>query len=99
MWATKWRVKIMLKHPLLENKIWLPFINVVELTIDRLMDEIVKVLQSYEEFTLDANIVVNFMHIAMPMGRGNQDQLVNRRKRLTEMRKCVRIKNDDNCGR
>ncbi|XP_070549411.1 uncharacterized protein [Ptychodera flava] len=91
------RVRITLESPSLPYQIWLPFSPVQELTVDRVLGEIERVLQSYEEFTLDENVSINFIHVHMPVGTGKRWgwRPVNIARRLRLMRSIIRITNTD----
>ncbi|XP_070551552.1 uncharacterized protein [Ptychodera flava] len=91
------RVRITLESPSLPYQIWLPFSPVQELTVDRVLGEIERVLQSYEEFTLDENVYINFIHVHMPVGTGKKWgwRPVNIARRLRLMKSIIRITNTD----
>ncbi|XP_070554343.1 uncharacterized protein [Ptychodera flava] len=91
------RVRITLESPSLPYQIWLPFSPVQELTVYRVLGEIERVLQSYEEFTLDDSVHINFIHVHMPVGTGKKwgRRPVNIARRLRLMRSVIRITNTD----
>jgi hypothetical protein len=93
-------VRLTLRHPSLDNEIWLPFMKVAELTVDRIMDEVSKILQSHEEFTLDHNIVIHFIHVHNPHGSGWSLRPIMNFKKLLDFLGCViqvKNKNDNMC--
>ncbi|XP_070549498.1 uncharacterized protein [Ptychodera flava] len=91
------RVRITPESPSLPYQIWLPFSPVQELTVNRVLGEIERVLQSYEEFTPDENIYINFIHVHMPqwVGKDWRRRPVNIARRLRLMRSVIRIANTD----
>lgn len=91
------KVRFVMHSSQLSYPISLPFMPLTDLTPTRIMFEIERVLQSNEEFSLDGNVHLNLIHVAMPsggkgkIGRGG----VNFKKRLQTKRCFVQIKNKD----
>lgn len=46
--------------------------RVAQLTVDRLLSEIERVLQSYEEFVIDRSLEIEVIHVKLPTGKGNK---------------------------
>ena len=62
-------VRLTLSHPLLHNEIYIAFLKAKNLTVQLIMDKVEKVLQSYQQFTMNSTITINFIHVAiMPKG-------------------------------
>ncbi len=56
------RVRFVMRSPLFYKPISHKWVMVEEASIDLLMDAILRVINSIEEFTLDAGVVINFLH-------------------------------------
>ena len=72
------------------------------LTADRILSEIERVLQSYEQFVLDETFGIEFVHVDMLKGSGYRRKLyVEIGKLLENKRSIIQIKNSDNlcCAR
>ena len=52
--------------PQLEYPISLPFMSRERLTVDRILAEIGRAIQSNDAFKLDKSITVNILHVHMP---------------------------------
>ena len=82
--------------PQLEYPISLPFMPREKLTVERILAEIERVIQSNDTFTLDDSITVNIFHVEMPYGgTGRKRKIANLDKYLTNKRFIVRIQNKD----
>jgi hypothetical protein len=95
-------VRLTLSHPSLNNEIWIPFMRADELTADIVMEQIAKVLQSNEHFTIDVNIIIHFIHVRMPVGGRNNDKPHINFEKWMDSKDCfITIKNGDNlcCAR
>ena len=95
-------VRISIDNPQLDFPIVLPFIRRTALTVDRLLSEIERVLQSYEQFVLDESFGMELVHVHVPSGSGHkQKPCVDISKLLHTKGSVIQIKNKDNlcCAR
>ena len=67
---------------------------VEELTHQRLMFEVERVLQSYEELYINQRFDINLVHVRLPSGSGRK-KVINMNKRLKDKHCFIRIKNPD----
>jgi len=89
-------VKLSVECPELDFPITLPFMKVSDLTADRLLSEIERVLQSYEQFVLDETLDIDLVHVSMPKGGvGKRCHYVDLDKMMKDKRCFIRIQNDD----
>lgn len=65
-------VRLTVQCPELDHPISLPFMWVAQLSSDRLLSEIERVLQSYEEFVVDQSLEIEVIHVKLPSGKGNK---------------------------
>ena len=70
------QVRFVLKSNQLQTPIALPFCSLEELTTEKVLSHVEKVVQSNEEFRLNDTVNIDVIHVAMPQGSG-------RRKRTT----------------
>jgi hypothetical protein len=61
-------VRIELTSPSLDFPISLPFMQKRYLTVERLLDRIGTVLQSFQEFSIDGALIVNLTKVKIPRG-------------------------------
>jgi hypothetical protein len=61
-------VRMSVECPELDFPITLPFMKRSELTTDRFLSEIERVLQSYEQFVLDSGLEIRIVHVRLPKG-------------------------------
>lgn len=64
------RVRLTLSSPHLDHEIWLPFMTPDQLTADRVMIEVDRVLQSNYEWMFEGDFFINFVHAPLPGGGG-----------------------------
>ena len=93
-------VRIILDNDLLDYPIHIPFSEVSEISAVRIMDEIERVIQSYEDFILDSGFKIDVTHVKMPEGKGRPKiQSYRSRASLDDIernRECIiRINNRD----
>lgn len=82
--------------PELDYPISLPFMRVAQLSADRLLSEIERVLQSYEEFVVDQSLEIEVIHVKLPSGKGNKKKCyVDLEKSLKEKKSFIKINNRD----
>ena len=92
-------VRFSVQCPELDFPITIPFVKVSQMNADRLLSEIERVLQSYEQFVLDESLDIEIVHVSlMSVGVGKRCNVVDLDK-LIQIKKCfIRIKNaDDLC--
>jgi hypothetical protein len=91
------QVRFVLHSPQLEKPISLPFMALSHLTTERVLAQIVRVIQSNHEFRLNDSVKVNLVHVEMPNGgRGSKRSEINLEKHLINTeRAIVRIQNKD----
>ena len=92
-------VRISMDNPELDYPIVLPFMRQNALTVDRLLSEIERVLQSYEEFVLDETFGIELVHVNLTKGSGQKRKpYVDIKKLLDDKRSIIQIRNlDDLC--
>lgn len=89
-------VRMSIDNPQLDFPIVLPFMRRSELTINRVLSEIERVLQSYEQFVLDETLGLELVHVHMPSGSGSKRKpYVDIKRLLDDKRSVIQIKNND----
>ena len=66
------QVRMAVKCPTLDFPIIIPFINVAQLSSEKMLREIERVLQSYEKFTLDSSNDNEITYVDIPSGTGKK---------------------------
>ena len=90
------QVRFIMHSSQLEYPISLPFMSREKLTVERILAEIERVIQSNDTFTLDDSITINIIHVEMPYGgTGRKRKIANLDKYLTRKHSIVRIQNKD----
>ncbi|WAR12282.1 ZN777-like protein [Mya arenaria] len=90
------RVRVTMDNPQLDFPIVLRFMKRSELTVDRLLSEIERVLQSYEQFVLDETFGLEFVHVHLPNGSGTRGKpFVDISKLLNNKASVLQIRNTD----
>ena len=95
-------VRLSVQCPELDFPITISFTKVFELNVDRLLSEIERVLQSYEEFVLDESLDIEMIHVSLPKGGvGKRCHYVDLPKMMKDKRWFIRIENNDDlcCAR
>ena len=95
-------VRLTVQSPSLDYPIVIPFMQIPHLTVDRLMAEIERVLQSNEDFVINSGLIIEVTLVDMPSGGvGRRYKFVNIDKFLMKKRCIIRIQNDDDlcCAR
>jgi len=82
------RVRLTLSSPHLEHEIWLPFMTPDQLTADRVMIEVDRVLQSNQEWMFEGDFYINFIHAPLPVG-GGFARNIGTLETLLEKKKCL----------
>ena len=67
------QLRFVMQSQQLPTPISLPFMSVRELTPQRMMFEVERVLQSHEDFSLDGSVHINLIHVAIPSGGKRRD--------------------------
>lgn len=89
-------VRLTVQCPELDYPISLPFMRVAQLSADRLLSEIERVLQSYDEFVVDQSLEIEVIHVKLPSGKGNKKKCyVDLEKSLKEKKSFIKINNRD----
>lgn len=95
-------VRLTVQSPSLDYPIIIPFLRIKELTPDRFMSEIERVLQSNEDFVIDESLSLQVTLVDMPEGGARKKcKFVNTEKFL-QTKKCIlQIQNNDDlcCAR
>ena len=92
-------VRIILITDQLDYPVSLPFMRNDELTVEKLLAQVQRVLQSHETFTLNDTVFIHFQHVSMPKpggGRLRKGHCFNIQERLRRKRTLICIKNKDN---
>ena len=96
------RVRLTISSTRLHHDIWLPFMQPAQLTVDRVMIEADRVLQSNKQWLLEDDMFITFIHAPLPVGGGFVKKVLNLDKTLKIKRCIVNIpKSKDNlcCAR
>ena len=90
------QVRFVLRSPVLNSPISVPFMQRQLLTPERILSAIQKVIQSNTQFRLNDSVSVNLIHVEMPRGgTGVKRSEINLEKHLNMKRAIVRIQNKD----
>ena len=95
-------VRLVVQSRSLDYPIVIPFLKVSDLTADRFMSELERVLQSNEDFTIDESLIFEVTIVDMPKGGvGKRCKYVNQGKFLKDKKCILRIQNNDDlcCAR
>ena len=91
------QVRFVLKSNQLQTPITLPFCPLEELTTEKVLSHVEKVVQSNEEFRLNDTVNIDVIHVAMPQGSGRRRRnIVNIRDYLKKKGSVISITNKDN---
>ena len=92
-------IRLSFQSPELDYPIELPFRRRVDLIAESFLAEVQRVLQSYEQFTLDNGLEIDVIHVKMPKGSGRiKVNYVDLEKYLKEKKCIIQITNrDDLC--
>lgn len=88
-------VRVSMDNPELDYPIVLPFMRRSALTVDRLLSEIERVLQSYEQFVVDETFGIELVHVQTASGSGYKQNHVDIIKMMENKRSIIQIKNKD----
>ena len=96
-------VRFIMQSPDLSYPISLPFMPLHALTSERVLGEIEKVLQSFEEIQINSPMQINLIHVVLPNGgaRLRKKRAVRVTESLIKKKSIIIIKNNDNlcCAR
>ena len=95
-------VRLTVQSPSLDYPIVIPFLPIPQLTADRFMAEIERVLQSNEDFVIDSGLVIKVILVDMPEGGAlKRCKFVNVDKVLASNKCIIRVQNNDDlcCAR
>ena len=67
-WSDHHRVRLSLQSASLDHEIWIPFLPPSQLTVERIMLSVERVLQSNQGWLLDGGMRVLFVHAPLPEG-------------------------------
>ena len=89
-------IRMTVQNPELDYPISLPFMRKDQLTVEHLLSEIERVLQSYEEFVLDKEMELDIIHVQNPKaGSRKRCKFVDFQRFLHEKKCIIQIKNSD----
>ncbi|WAR09982.1 ZN358-like protein [Mya arenaria] len=89
-------VRISIDNPELDFPITLEFMPRHQLTVDRVLSEIERVLQSYQQFVVDETFNIDIVHVQNPYGKGNlKKPYVDLNKMLQNKGSVIQIQNKD----
>ena len=92
------QIRFILRSDQLETPISIPFLNVEQLTTERVFSQIERVIQSNQEFRLNDTVTIDINHVKAPEGRGKSNRkrtTLNIRDHLKEKKSVIRINNTD----
>ena len=91
------QVRFVLKSNQLQTPITIPFCPLEELTTEKVLSHVEKVVQSNEEFRLNDTVNIDVIHVAMPQGSGRRRRTtLNIRDHLKKKGSVISITNKDN---
>ena len=82
-------IRMMVQSPSLDYPIVIPFLRIPELTVDRFMSEIERVLQSNDEFSIDESLIFEIIHVNMLNGGARKRCKFINTDKFLENRKCI----------
>lgn len=89
-------VRMSIDNQELDFPISLPFMRRSALTVDRILSEIERVLESYEQFVLDESLGIELIHVHLPGGDvSKRKPYVDLEKLLKDKTSVIRIQNTD----
>ena len=91
-------IRLSVQCPELDFPITIPFMKVSQLSAETLLQEIERVLPSYEQFILDDSLEIEMTHVELLTG-GMKTQFVDLERSLKKKPCLITIRNKDNiCG-
>ena len=91
------RVRFILSSDQLQTPIAIPFCSLEELTTEKVLSHVEKVVQSNEEFRLNNTVDIDLIRVEMPQGSGRSKRnIVDIREYLKKKKSVIPINNKDN---
>ena len=93
------QVRFILSSNQLQTPIAIPFCSLEELTTEKVLSHVEKVVQSNEEFRLNNTVNIDVIRVEMPQGSGKSNvkrNIVNIRDYLKKKKSVIPINNKDN---
>ena len=91
------QVRFILSSDQLQTPIVIPFCSLEELTTEKVLSHVEKVVQSNEEFCLNNTVNIDLIRVEMPQGSGrSQRNIVDIREYLKKKKSVIPINNKDN---
>ena len=92
------QVRFVLRSDQLQTPISIPFCSLEELTTEKVLSNIEKVVQSNEEFRLNDTVTIDLVHVEMPQGSGKSNvkrTTYDIREYLKQKKSIISINNKD----
>ena len=91
------RVRLSISAPDLSHSIWIPFVPPSDMTVERVLESVERVLQSARDWLLGNALVVEFVHAPLPNGGGKVKRgILLRMGHDLKTRRCLwRVSEDD----
>ena len=92
------QVRFVLRSDQLQTPISIPFCSLEELTTEKVLSNIERVVQSNEEFRLNDTVTIDLVHVEMPQGRGKSKvkrTTYDIREYLKQKKSIISINNKD----
>ena len=90
------QVRFVLQSDQLQFPISIPFCRLEELTVEKVLSNVEKVVQSNENFRLNDTVTINIIHVEMPRGSGRVKRTtLNIRDHLKKKQSVITINNKD----
>ena len=93
------QVRFVLRSDQLQTPISIPFLSLEQLTTERVLSHIERVIQSNEDFRLNDTVTVDIIHVETPQGSGKSNlkrTTLNIREYLKQKGSVITINNTDN---
>ena len=91
------QVRFVLRSDQLQTPISIPFCPLEELTVEKVLSNVEKVVQSNEDFRLNDTVTIDIIHVEMPRGSGRLKRTtLNIRDHLKKKQSVIPINNKDN---
>ena len=91
------QVRFVLRSDQLQSAISMPFCSLEELTVEKILSRVEKVIQSNEDFRLNATVNIDVIRVEMPQGSGKAKRtILNIRDYLKKKGSVITINNKDN---
>ena len=91
------QVRFVLRSDQLQTPISIPFCPLEELTVEKVLSNVEKVVQSNEDFRLNDTVTIDIIHVEMPRGSGKLKRTtLDIRDHLKKKQSVIPINNKDN---